>query len=227
MVTGNPAKRSRLECGAHRDLGLAVADIAAQKAVHRRRQFHVAFDVGDCRRLIGRQLVGESALELFLPVSVGGKCMARHRAPLRVELEQLFRHVAHRLLDARLGFLPGGAAQPIERRPRTSRVLLHQVEPLDGDEQLVLAGVAKLQELLRAAARSGNRAADRPELFQADEFADAVVDVDDQIADLEVAQIGQEGLGEIAPLLGRTALLLEHVGLGVDLQRTVGKPEAA
>ena len=72
MRTGNPAKRSaqrllmlkrqhrrrrenghllavhhRLERGAHRDLGLAVADVAAQQAIHRRRRFHVALDVGD------------------------------------------------------------------------------------------------------------------------------------------------------------------------------------
>ena len=32
------AVHDRLERGAHRDLGLAVADVAAQQAVHRRRR---------------------------------------------------------------------------------------------------------------------------------------------------------------------------------------------
>ena len=78
MRTGKPAKRSlqrllvlerehrrrreerdllavhhRLERGAHRDFGLAVADVAAEQAVHRRRRLHVALDVGD-RRLSDR-----------------------------------------------------------------------------------------------------------------------------------------------------------------------------
>ena len=43
------AVHHRLERGAHRDFGLAVADVAAQQAVHRRRRFHVALDVGDRR----------------------------------------------------------------------------------------------------------------------------------------------------------------------------------
>jgi hypothetical protein len=53
------AVHDRLERGAHRHLGLAVADVAAEQAVHRRGGFHVPFDVGDGRGLIRRQLVGE------------------------------------------------------------------------------------------------------------------------------------------------------------------------
>ena len=37
----------RLERGAHRHFGLAVADVAAEQAIHRRRRFHVALDVVD------------------------------------------------------------------------------------------------------------------------------------------------------------------------------------
>ena len=59
-----------LERGAHRDLGLAVADVAAEQPVHRRRRFHVALDVGDRRRLIDGQVVLERVLELLLPVRV-------------------------------------------------------------------------------------------------------------------------------------------------------------
>ena len=49
------AVHHRLERGAHRHLGLAVADVAAQQAIHRRRRFHVALDVGDRRLLVRRQ----------------------------------------------------------------------------------------------------------------------------------------------------------------------------
>ena len=43
------AVHHRLERGAHRHFGLAVADVAAEQAVHRRRRLHVALDVGDRR----------------------------------------------------------------------------------------------------------------------------------------------------------------------------------
>ena len=134
--------------------------------------------------LIGRQLPLEGILELLLPVGVGAEGVARHGLARGVELQQLLGHVAHRLLDARLGLLPGRAAEPVERRTRGARVLLDQVEPLDRDEELVFAGVAELHELLRLEADV--------DPLQADEHADAVVDVDDEIADLEIAEVGQE-----------------------------------
>ena len=73
------AVHHRLERGAHRDLGLAVADVAAEQPVHRRRRFHVALDVGDRRLLIRRQLVLEGVLELLLPVRIGAERVARAR----------------------------------------------------------------------------------------------------------------------------------------------------
>ena len=54
-----------------------------------------------------------------------------------------------------------------------------------------------------------------------------MVDVDDEVADLQVAQVREERLGRRAPPLGRAPLFLEDVGLGVDLQAGVGQPEAA
>ena len=65
-------------------------------------------------------------------------------------------------------------------------VLLDQVEPLDGDEHLVVAVIAQLEKLLDDVA-----VADR-QLLQADELPDAVIDVDDVVADLEIAQVGEE-----------------------------------
>ena len=78
---------------------------------------------------------------------------------------------------------------------RRAGVLLDEVEPLDRDEQLVVAGVAELEELLRAVADA--------DLLQADEHADAVVDVDDEVADLEVAQVREKRLA--SPTAGAPA----------------------
>ena len=73
------AVHHRLERGAHGDFRLAVADVAAQQAIHRRRRFHVALDVGDRGGLVGRELELERALELLLPVRVGAERVARAR----------------------------------------------------------------------------------------------------------------------------------------------------
>ena len=56
------------------------------------------------------------------------------------------------------------------------------------------------------------------ELLQADEPADAVIDVDDEVADLQIAEIGDEGSRRGSPSFVRPALLFEQVGLGENLQ---------
>ena len=60
-----------LECGAHGDLGLAVAHVAAEQAVHGLRRFHVALDVGDGGDLVVGLVEVEGVLELALHVAVG------------------------------------------------------------------------------------------------------------------------------------------------------------
>ena len=169
--------------------------------------------------LVGRQLVFEGVLEFLLPVGVGTERMARNRLARGVELEQLLGHVAHGLLDPRLRPLPRGAAEPVDRRPRRAGVLLDQVQPLDRHEQLVFAGVVELQELLE-------RVADA-DLLQTDELADAVIDVHDEVAHLQVAQVREKRLGRRAPALRRAPVFFEDVGLGVDVERRVRQAEAA
>ena len=169
--------------------------------------------------LVGRQLVFECVLEFLLPVGVGTERMARNCLARGVELEQLLGHVAHGLLDPGLRPLPRGAAEPVERRPRRAGVLLDQVQPLHRHEQLVFAGVAELQKLLE-------RVADA-DLLQADELADAVIDVHDEVAHLQVAQIREKRLGRRAAALRGAPLFLEDVGLGVDVERRVRQAEAA
>ncbi len=168
------AVHGRLERGAHRHFRLAVADVTAQQPVHRRRRLHVALDVGHGRALVRRQLPFEGVFELLLPVGVGAERVARNRFARGVELEQLFGHVAHRLLDARLGLLPRRAAETIERWTRGAGVLLDEIEPLDRDEEFVFAGVAKLHELLRVEADV--------DALEAHEEPDAVIDVHHEVA---------------------------------------------
>jgi hypothetical protein len=61
------AAHNSLERGAHRDLCLAVAHIAAQKPVHGPGSFHIRLDLRDGRRLIGCLFVRERLFEFSLP----------------------------------------------------------------------------------------------------------------------------------------------------------------
>ena len=62
-----------LEGCAHRDLGLAVADIATDEAVHGDRALHVGLDLVDAAQLVRGLDVGEGVLEFALPRGVGAK----------------------------------------------------------------------------------------------------------------------------------------------------------
>ena len=87
--------------------------------------------------------------------------------------------------------------------------------------------ITKLEELLQRSSTAGARLRARGELLQPDELADPVIDMDHEVANLEVAQVGQKRLGEAAPLLRGTTFLFEDIRLGVDLQRRVGKTESS
>ena len=77
------AVEHRLGRGAQRDLGLAVADVAADEPVHRDRPLHVGLGLDDRLRLVGRLLVGERLLDLVLERRVGRERVARRREPAR------------------------------------------------------------------------------------------------------------------------------------------------
>jgi len=71
-------------------------------------------------------------------------------------------------------------------RPRRARVLLHEVQSFDRHEELVVAGVPQLEKFLE-------RVADA-DLLQTDERADPMIDVNDEIADLQITQIRKKRL---------------------------------
>ena len=136
------AVHDRLERGAHRHFRLAIADIPAEQAVHRRRRFHVAPDVGDRNFLVAGELILERVVELTMPVRVRAEGVPRHRLARRVQLEQLLGHVPQGTTNPGLGLGPGGSAEPVQGGFRGPGIFLQQVELLNRDEQLVLADVA-------------------------------------------------------------------------------------
>ena len=99
-----------------------------------------------------------------------------------------------------------------------ARVLLDEVEPLDREQQRLLLGVPDLHELALFPL-------DRNAL-QAPEEADAVVAVDDRVAELQVAQVGEERLGGPAARDRRAPLLAEDLALGVDREARLAQAEA-
>ena len=103
------------EGGAHGDFGLAVADVAAEQAIHGLRGFHVANDVFDGLRLIFGFVEFEGVFELAEPIRCpGGKACPDGHFALGVKLEQFVGHVFHGLAHASFGFGPGLRAEMTE-----------------------------------------------------------------------------------------------------------------
>ena len=139
------------EGGAHGDLRLAVADVAADQPVHGLRALEIAEHVLDRGQLIGRLLAGEGRLEFLEALVARRKGPAQLELARRVHRDQLLRHVAQRLPDRALRLLPGGAAELVEARRVAvgAGVALHQVEAVHGHEEARVLGVLEAQELAR------------------------------------------------------------------------------
>ena len=117
-----------LERRAHRDLGLAVADVAADDAIHGHGALHVGLHLVDAGELIGSLDEREGILELALPRSVGREGMARRRLALGIEPHQLVGDLADGATRTRLGALPVGAAQLAQCRCFAADVARHLIE---------------------------------------------------------------------------------------------------
>jgi len=90
-----------LEGGPQRNLGLAVAHIAADQAIHRLLAFHISLDFGDGPELVFRLDIGEGSLQLMLPGRVRPEGVALDSGSHGVQLKQ----VAGKLLDGLAGGL--------------------------------------------------------------------------------------------------------------------------
>src|SRR5258708_17725492 len=117
------------EGGAHGHFGLAIADIAAEKAVHRCGALHVLLDVGDGGVLVGSLLELEGVFEFALEISIGRKRKPWRGFPGRVQRQELVGHILQRFAYARLARVPTGTAEFVERGMRAfdDAIALHQV----------------------------------------------------------------------------------------------------
>ena len=176
-----PPVEHALHHGAQGDLGLAVAHVAAQEAIHRHGLFHVGLDLLDAAQLVVRLRIAEVLLKLRLPRAVGREGVSLRAAARGVERGELLGHAFGGGLGARLRARPFRAAHFRQlHRAILARadVLADHVELRRRDIERVRAGVADLDVVL-------HRAVDR-HLHDARKAADAVVLVHDEVAHGEV-----------------------------------------
>ena len=167
------------ERSSERDLGLAVADIAAKKAVHDSVGFHVALYLLDARQLIGGLLVGEAQFKPLLPIGIRGKGIASNAAAFSVELHKVEGKLLNALTGAVDGLLPFGRAElgELQLFLVTADVFLYPVELVGRDIDFVAALIEKLDIILGCA--------ERGEGLNPGEPADTVYLMDDGIPGLQ------------------------------------------
>ena len=203
-----PAVDGDGERGPDGDLRLAEADVAADEPVHRPRRLEILLDGLDRPRLVVGLAVGERRLEPLEPLVREVEAGALGPLALGVEREELAGELAHRLARAGLEVLPGLAAELGEgRRLRVgadvagelAELLVRDVEPVLAAEreEEVVAGDAG--DLLR---------------LEAEQLADAVILVDDVVADAQVGERGERaaeaGVGARRPLAEDLRVGQEH-----------------
>ena len=105
------ARIDRFQRGSDRQLGFAIADIAAYQPVHRHGLFHVDPDVFHRFQLVGCFLVGERGLEPMLPFAVRFGGEPGESLAFGIKRDQLAGHFEDRLTGAGFGFLPGGRSK--------------------------------------------------------------------------------------------------------------------
>ena len=180
-----PAGQRRDEGRAQRHLGLAEADIAADQPVHRRAGAKVVEHRVDGGQLVVGLVIGEAGGELVVEALGRQQALRRLHGALGRDADQLPGHFEDALLHARLARLPCPAAELVERDLGIGRaVARQQLDVLDRQEQLVVAGIVQLEAVMR---RAGRR--DR---LQPDEAADAVLDVHDEVAFRKRRGLGDE-----------------------------------
>ena len=142
-----------LEDRAGRDFRLAVANVAAQQAVHGGRSLHVLLDLLGGTQLICGLLVRECVLELFLPRGIGTERESGGHLALRGQLQEILGHIADGGLRPGFRLLPVTARQAVDLRRRrlAAHVLLDGIHLVHRHVQHVFARVADLQVVALAA----------------------------------------------------------------------------
>ncbi len=211
----------RLERRPYRDLGLAVADVAADDPVHRDGFAHVGLDLLDGRELVGGLPEREGVLQLPLPWGVRAEGVSRRGHPRAVQADQLAGDLLDGLAGASLALRPVGAADPVEARALATDVTGDLFELVGRDVQTVALRVLEDEVL-------AGGAGDRPG-HHLDVPADPVGVVDDQVAGAQRERVDALAapVRHPAHVTGGHATLAGEVGLGQDRDAQQVAGEAA
>ena len=187
-----------LEGGAQRDLGLAVADVAADQPVHRPRRFHVRLTSSIASRWSGVSENGKRSSNSRCQSESGSERVPRAPAALGVEAEQLPGELLRGSAGPRLHRLPARAAEFAQGRVLAAGadVAGDLRELVGGDEHAVIALVFEIQVV-------ACHVRDRARL-KAREASDAVILVNDDVAG---SQLGEGAQRAAAADPGRAAVL--------------------
>jgi hypothetical protein len=189
------AGQHRLEDRAHRDLGLAEADVADEQPVHRPLGLHVEPHERPGRSLVGRVLEREAGLEASHLAVVGREGEALALRARGLDREQLGRQVGHRARDLLLAALPGLAADAVELGALAAAVgadeALDEVDAAGRHVEPRLLGELEQQEVLLALLAR--------EALHAAVDADAVREVHDVVAGVELGQVVERARRDDAP----------------------------
>src|SRR5262252_868881 len=173
------------EGGAQRDFGLAKADIAANEPIHRAARSKIGQHGGNRRVLILGLLVRKAGGELVINAGADRKLRRLAQLSLGGDLDEFAGDLADAVFHPRLARLPGGAAEPVELGAGLfGAVAREEFDVLDGQEELVAAGIMDFETIVRRAGGFDGA--------QAGKAADAVIDMDDEIASGEACHLGDE-----------------------------------
>ena len=201
-----------LEGGTDSHFGLAEAHIAADETIHGTGRLHVALHLLCSLELVGRVFEHETGFELVLHLRVGAILEAFLLATHGIEGDEVARHVLHLLLGLVAQTLPTAMTQFGQGRGRgiVATVLRQLVELMDGDEEQIAVPVDEFDHLLIAVVAFGILADGHVD--EATELGDAVIDVDDVVADVELQQL-LDAHGNLARTcaVGAKAVLVEAV----------------
>ena len=119
-----------LECGAHRDFGLAIADVAADESIHGSLLLHVTFQVSDSMQLIDRFGVRKRSVKFLDPMAVGGALQTGFHLAIGLKFDHVSGHVADGLGNTLFLVRPTRPAQLGEfgRGLSATDVFLHEMD---------------------------------------------------------------------------------------------------
>ena len=132
-----------LEGRTNRNLGLAVAHVAAQQALHRLGLFHISLDFANRLQLVRRFLIGERFLELVLQLGIGAKGVPRHNLALSVQAQKLLRQLRNCLGRLGRGALPIGATHfgKAWHRSLAAHIFMQKANLVHRHIELIITGV--------------------------------------------------------------------------------------